>query len=103
MSKHDKLLDVLHGTAQGLHAAGVMDTTTLREFDALLSVASTRLYGGTNQAFVCASRRARLCLRPTSTPVLRRRTEAGTRGKNTQTALTETVNPGDRKGLEVLA
>ncbi|MFZ6735880.1 helix-turn-helix domain-containing protein [Undibacterium sp. Ji42W] len=35
MSKHDKLLDVLQGTAQGLHAAGVMDATTMREFDAL--------------------------------------------------------------------
>ncbi|PXX42598.1 helix-turn-helix domain-containing protein [Undibacterium pigrum] len=34
MSKHDKLLDVLHGTAQGLHSAGVMDATTMREFDA---------------------------------------------------------------------
>lgn len=33
--KPDKLLDVLHETAQGLHAAGVMDTTTMREFDAL--------------------------------------------------------------------
>ena len=33
--KHDKLLDVLHGTAAGLHKAGVMDLTTMREFDAL--------------------------------------------------------------------
>jgi putative transcriptional regulator len=35
MMKHDKLLDVLHSTAAGLHQAGVMDLTTLREFDAL--------------------------------------------------------------------
>jgi putative transcriptional regulator len=35
MSKHDKLLDVLHGTAKGLHSAGVMDAKTMREFDAL--------------------------------------------------------------------
>jgi len=35
MTKHDKLLDVLHGTAQGLHAAGTMDAMTMREFDAL--------------------------------------------------------------------
>lgn len=33
--KPDKLLDVLQETAQGLHAAGVMGTTTMREFDAL--------------------------------------------------------------------
>ena len=32
---HDKLLDVLHSTAVGLHQAGVMDLTTMREFDAL--------------------------------------------------------------------
>ncbi len=33
--KHDKLLNVLHNTAAGLHCAGVMDLTTMREFDAL--------------------------------------------------------------------
>ncbi len=33
--KHDKLLDVLHSTAADLHQAGVMDLTTMREFDAL--------------------------------------------------------------------
>ena len=33
--RHDKLMDVLHGTAAGLHKAGVMDLTTMREFDAL--------------------------------------------------------------------
>ena len=30
-----KLLKAMHETAQGLHEAGVMDTVTLREFDAL--------------------------------------------------------------------
>ncbi|MES2323325.1 MAG: hypothetical protein V4633_13755 [Pseudomonadota bacterium] len=35
MSKHEKLLDVLHGTAHDLHAAGTMDTTTKRKFVAL--------------------------------------------------------------------
>lgn len=35
MKKHDKLLDVLHETAKGLHDAGTMDTVTMREFDAL--------------------------------------------------------------------
>lgn len=32
---HDKLLDALHITSAGLHKAGVMDLTTMREFDAL--------------------------------------------------------------------
>jgi len=35
MTKHDKLLDVMHVTAKGLHAAGTMDAMTMREFDAL--------------------------------------------------------------------
>lgn len=35
MKKHEKLLDVLHGTAKGLHAAKTMDAVTMREFDAL--------------------------------------------------------------------
>lgn len=30
-----KLLGTLHETAQGLHKAGIMDTQTMREFDAL--------------------------------------------------------------------
>jgi putative transcriptional regulator len=29
------ILDTIHETADGLHNAGVMDTTTMREFDAL--------------------------------------------------------------------
>jgi putative transcriptional regulator len=29
------ILDTVHETATGLHKAGVMDTTTMREFDAL--------------------------------------------------------------------
>lgn len=32
--KHDNLLDVLHNTAQGLHAAGLLDNATMRKFDA---------------------------------------------------------------------
>ena len=35
MKKNDKLMDVLHETAKGLHAAGTMDAVTMREFDAL--------------------------------------------------------------------
>jgi len=30
-----KILDTVHDTAKGLHGAGVMDTKTMREFDAL--------------------------------------------------------------------
>jgi putative transcriptional regulator len=30
-----KILDTVHETAKGLHKAGVMDTRTMREFDAL--------------------------------------------------------------------
>ncbi|WLI87527.1 DNA-binding transcriptional regulator [Massilia sp. R2A-15] len=35
MKKHDKLLDVIHATARGFNAAGVMNATTMKEFDAL--------------------------------------------------------------------
>jgi len=30
-----RILDTVHDTAKGLHKAGVMDTKTMREFDAL--------------------------------------------------------------------
>jgi len=30
-----KILDTVHDTAKGLHKAGVMDTKTMHEFDAL--------------------------------------------------------------------
>lgn len=30
-----RILDTVHDTAKGLHEAGVMDTKTMREFDAL--------------------------------------------------------------------
>ena len=32
---HKTILNTVHETAKGLHKAGVMDTTTMREFDAL--------------------------------------------------------------------
>ena len=32
---HKTILDTVHETAKGLHKAGVMDTTTMREFDVL--------------------------------------------------------------------
>jgi len=33
--KSKKILDVVHGTARGLHEAGAMDARTMRDFDAL--------------------------------------------------------------------
>lgn len=41
--KYDDLMDVLHGTAAGLHKAGVMDLTTMRELDALSEVYNQNL------------------------------------------------------------
>jgi len=35
MMAKKRILDTVHETAKGLHKAGVMDTTTMREFDAL--------------------------------------------------------------------
>ncbi|HLD14804.1 MAG TPA: DNA-binding transcriptional regulator [Burkholderiales bacterium] len=35
MAKHKPILKVVHETARGLHVAGLMDTKTMREFDAL--------------------------------------------------------------------
>ena len=35
MAKHKPILKVVHETARGLHAAGLMATKTMREFDAL--------------------------------------------------------------------
>jgi putative transcriptional regulator len=35
MMAKKRILDTVHETAKGLHRAGVMDTTTMREFDAL--------------------------------------------------------------------
>jgi len=35
MAKRKAILETVHKTARGLHDAGVMDTRTMREFDAL--------------------------------------------------------------------
>lgn len=35
MAKHKTVLNVVHETARGLHDAGLMETKTMREFDAL--------------------------------------------------------------------
>ncbi len=35
MAKHKTILKVVHETARGLHKAGLMETKTMREFDAL--------------------------------------------------------------------
>lgn len=35
MRKHKSVLQVVHGTARGLHRSGLMDATTMRDFDVL--------------------------------------------------------------------
>ena len=54
------ILDTIHETADGLHKTGVMDTTTMREFDALClppvkeytaaQIKQIRLYNKASQA-----------------------------------------------------
>lgn len=103
MSKHDKLLDVLHGTAQGLHAAGVMDRTTLREFDALClspvqdytaeQIKHLRLRVKASQAVFAAY------LNTSASTV--QKWEQGQKHPNGPSL--KLLNLVDRKGLEVLA
>ena len=66
MSKHDNLLGALHDTAKGLHDAGVLDSMTMREFDALyLAPVQKPIARNKSKACGCASRPARRCLRLT--------------------------------------
>ncbi len=60
----NSILDVVHSTATGLHQSGAMDTTTLREFDALClpavkvftpsQIKELRLKAGVSQAVFAA-------------------------------------------------
>lgn len=103
MSKHDKLLDVLHGTAQGLHAAGVMDGTTMREFDALClppvqdytaeQIKHLRLRVKASQAVFAAYLN--------TSPSTVQKWEQGQKHPNGPSL--KLLNLVDRKGLEVLA
>ncbi|MFZ6643603.1 helix-turn-helix domain-containing protein [Undibacterium sp. TC4M20W] len=103
MSKHDKLLDVLQGTAQGLHAAGVMDATTMREFDALClppvqeytaeQIKHLRLRVKASQAVFAAYLN--------TSPSTVQKWEQGQKHPNGPSL--KLLNLVDRKGLEVLA
>jgi putative transcriptional regulator len=103
MSKHEKLLDVLHGTAQGLHAAGTMDATTMREFDALCltpvqdysaaQIKRLRLRFKASQAVFAAYLN-------TSTSTVQK-WEQGQKHPNGPSL--KLLNLADRKGLDVLA
>jgi putative transcriptional regulator len=103
MMKHDKLLDVLHGTAQGLHAAGVMDAMTMREFDALClppvqdysaeQIKDLRLRFKASQAVFAAYLN--------TSPSTVQKWEQGQKHPNGPSM--KLLNLVDRKGLEVLA
>ncbi len=103
MTKHDKLLDVLHSTAKGLHAAGTMDAMTMREFDALCltpvqnynaaQIKKLRLRFKASQAVFAAYLN--------TSPSTVQKWEQGQKHPN-GTSL-KLLNIVDRKGLEVLA
>lgn len=103
MSKHEKLLDVLHSTAQGLHASGTMDATTMREFDALCltpvqqysaaQIKQLRLRFKASQAVFAAYLN-------TSTSTVQK-WEQGQKHPNGPSL--KLLNLADRKGLDVLA
>jgi putative transcriptional regulator len=103
MKKHDKLLDVMHSTAQGLYEAGVMDATTMREFDALCltpvktysadQIKNLRLRFKASQAVFAAYLN--------TSPSTVQKWEQGRKHPN-GTSL-KLLNIVDRNGLEVLA
>jgi putative transcriptional regulator len=101
--KNDKLLDTLHSTAKGLHAAGTMDAMTMREFDALcltpvqafsaVQIKNLRLRFKASQAVFAAYLNTSL-----STV---QKWEQGQKHPNG--ASLKLLNLVDRKGLEMLA
>lgn len=103
MTKKDKLLDVLHGTAQGLHAAGTMDAMTMREFDALCltpiqqynpeQIKKLRLRFKTSQAVFAAYLN--------TSPSTVQKWEQGQKHPNGPSL--KLLNLVDRNGLEMLA
>jgi len=103
MTKHDKLLDVLHGTAKGLHDAGVLDATTMREFDALClspvqdfsaaQIKRLRLRFKASQAVFAAYLN--------TSPSTVQKWEQGQKHPNGPSL--KLLNLVDRKGLEILA
>ena len=103
MSKQDRLLNVLHDTAKGLHAAGTMDATTMREFDALCltpvrqysaaQIKSLRLRFKASQAVFAAYLN-------TSTSTVQKWEQGQKRPNGPSLKL---LNLADRKGLDMLA
>ncbi len=103
MSKHESLLDVLHGTAKGLRAAGTMDDATMREFDALCltplqsysasEIKNLRLRFKASQAVFAAYLN-------TSISTVRKWEQGQMRPSGTSLKL---LNLADRKGLDILA
>ncbi|RQY09174.1 transcriptional regulator [Burkholderia stagnalis] len=98
----DKLLKVLHETAQGLHEAGAMDAVTLREFDALClppvktysaaQIRRLRQRSKASQAVFAA------CLNTSTSTV--QKWEQGQKHPNGPSL--KLLNLVDRKGLEAL-
>ena len=103
MSKHEKLRDVLLATASGLHAAGTMDATKRREFDALFltpvrrysaaQIRSLPLRFKANQAVFAAYLN-------TSTSTVQNWEQGQKRPNGPSLKL---LNLADRKGLDMLA
>jgi putative transcriptional regulator len=102
MKKNDKLIDVLHETAKGLHAAGTMDAVTMREFDALClpplqhysasQIKKLRLRFKANQAVFAACQN--------TSPSTVQKWEQGQKHPNGPSL--KLLNIVDRKGIEVL-
>lgn len=103
MSKHEKLLDVLHETAQGLHAAGTMDAITMREFDALC-LAPVQIYSPSQikalRLRFKASQAVFAAYLNTSTSTVQK-WEQGQKQPNGPSL--KLLNLADRKGLDILA
>ena len=70
MTKHDKLVDVSHTTAQCLQVAGTMDVMTMREFDALYIHQCRTIALTKSNMCDYALKLVRPSLLPTSTPAL---------------------------------
>jgi putative transcriptional regulator len=97
-----KLLKALHETAEGLHRAGVMDATTMREFDALClppvkeysaaQIRRLRQRTKTSQAVFAA------CLNTSASTV--QKWEQGQKRPNGPSL--KLLNLVDRQGLEIL-
>jgi len=97
------ILETIHETADGLHRAGVMDTKTMREFDALClppvkeytatQIKRIRLHNKASQAVFAAYLN--------TSPSTVQKWERGNKKPNGPSL--KLLNLVDRKGLEALA